>query len=249
MYSSLCALYRPWKEAPSTFEDRILKLLGSAFKTYVTTGVGEIVRAKSATSKAVDSILDDIEESRVTSRKERISETTNQIYGDADIGPRMQKYIEDFDLRSPIDDDMLRNLVITQILIERAHDSLLRGGTESADLKSLSEQVKNYVTLLGLSKKDRLDIGAERQKGSIAELSLVYEHTLETYPQIEKEFLIEELGMLVEKHDRITTENERELDACSFKIVSGGYSIEEARELLRKANSSDSRKKSSTFNT
>jgi hypothetical protein len=161
----------------------------------------------------------------------------------------MQKYIDDFDLHSSIDQDVLKNLIQTQMMIEYAQGRMLLGQGTQYNLKELTDQLKSYTMLLGLSKKDRLEMGAERKKGSIAELASVYEETLKEYPQLEHDFLIEELEMLLDKYERPDHDGNREISAKTFRVVSGGYTLEEAREITGRKRKNVKNTKSSTPNS
>lgn len=206
--------YLKWKTAPKSLERRVIVLLGPDAVKFIKRQEAEITVARTQKKAAPDTPVNTISYELRTD--------------DTEIQNRMQRYIEDFDLHSAIDRDILKNLIQTQLLIETAHKKIAMGEHNSFDLKSLSLQLKDYTLLLGLSKKDRIDFGAERKKGSIAELATVYEETLREYPELEQEFLHEELVMLLDKHERLTEDGERELSIKSFRIISGGYSIEEA---------------------
>jgi len=208
--------YIRWNNAPNNFEKRVLALLGPDVKKFLKKQRGEIQEFKGDDSTQ-ESGVDLISFSFKTD--------------DAEVKRRMQQYIEDFDLHSPIDKDILKNLVITQMLIESAHKNMLKGHASALNVKELSAQLKDYTILLGLSKKDRIDLGSERKKGSIAELVTVYEQTLQEYPELEHDFLVEELEMLLDKYERLNYDGEREISAKTFRVISGGYTIEEAREI------------------
>ena len=230
--------YIRWSRPPKSLRARVLFLIGKEGKEFAsslenTVPVESVIPEESGDDKApYDSPLvsgmfntDSIEEQR-----------------------RMQKYIEDFDLHSEVDLDLLRNFVRTQLLIEQAHKRMLMGKSTQLDIKSLADQLKNYTTLLGLSKKDRIDLGAERKKGSIAELAGVYEETLQEYPELESEFLIEELEMLLDKHERLDSDGNREISAMEFRVISGGYTLEEARELTGRKRTNAKRAKNRPLN-
>jgi hypothetical protein len=206
--------YLSWKTIPKTFEKRVLSLLGPDVRKFIMLKENEILNVKDSAAPEGPVHVNTLSYDLRTDSQEVLD--------------RMQKYIEDYDLHSAVDIDILKNLVQTQILIESAHKKLTKGEHTAFDLKDLSVQLKNYTTLLGLSKKDRLDLGAERKRGSIGELATIYEETLKEYPELEQEFFLEELNMLLDKHERLTEDGERELSSKSFKIISGGYTLEEA---------------------
>lgn len=206
--------YLKWRSAPKSLETRVIHLLGKEGKRYILEKEAELRHIKTEANVPQDTHVDSI---------------SYRLRTDSDeVQLRMQKYMEDFDLHSAVDIDVLKNLVQTQILIETAHQRLAKGEGTTMDLKSLATQLKDYALLLGLSKKDRIDFGAERKKGSIAELATVYEQTIQEYPELEHEFFVEELNMLLDKHERLTQDGEREISSKSFRIISGGYTIEEA---------------------
>lgn len=206
--------YLKWKSAPRSFEKRVMHLLGREGERYIR--------------QQEEALLNIRKEANATDTQP-VNSLSYELRTDSnEVQVRMQKYIEDFDLHSAVDIDVLKNLVQTQILIETAHKRLAKGEGTSFDLKSLATQLKDYALLLGLSKKDRIDFGAERKKGSIAELATIYEETLQEYPEIEHDFFVEELNMLLDKHERLTEDGEREVTSKSFKVISGGYTIEEA---------------------
>ena len=214
--------YLTWKNAPKSLQARIMNLLGPEGKSYLIETDRSQPRPK--------------REPGVTQETPQVDQHVNHMSytlrtDDIEIQTRMQKYIEDFDLHSAVDIDILRNLVQTQLLIELAHKALSEGKHTTQDLKSLSQQLKDYALLLGLSKKDRIDLGAERKKGSIAELASTYEETLREYPELEREFLIDELNMLLDKHERLDDDGESELALKAFRVISGGYTLEEARSI------------------
>lgn len=220
--------YLHWKSIPKTAEGRLKALIGSDNKaarriikeTIAETGVDKVpIRFGSDTQQPTENTS---------------TAFVPGFFDEQSFNARMQRYTNDFDLHSAVDQDVLRNLVKTQILIEQEHDLRLSGKSmlNDAALKSLSEQLKNYITILGLSKKERADSGLERQQGSVAELAQVYEETLQTYLDVEEEFFREELEMLLEKFERRTIDGDRELDAITFKIISGGVTVEKAREIV-----------------
>ncbi|PIR43275.1 hypothetical protein COV24_03385 [candidate division WWE3 bacterium CG10_big_fil_rev_8_21_14_0_10_32_10] len=222
--------YMQWKNCPYKLKTRVLAILGPGGREFFDNE-----------QRKRDNILSEIKEEAsssptnnpVTVGKNTIVDRISYEFrtDDNEIRSRMQTYINDFDLDSAIDRDILRNLVITQLLIEKAQTSLLANSRTDLSVKELSDQLKNYVTLLGLSKKDRLSLGAERQKGSIAELATVYDETLREYQNVEYDFLIEELNMLLDKYERLDPDGEREISLKAFRTISGGYSLEEALEM------------------
>jgi len=225
--------YLKWKSAPKSFEKRVIYLLGTEGIKYVKEKEKELLN---------------IREERGVQGIAPVSTISYELRtGDEEVQIRMQRYIEDFDLHSAVDIDVLKNLVQTQILIESAHKNLSKGEGTSFDLKSLASQLKDYALLLGLSKKDRLDFGAERKKGSIAELATVYEQTLQEYPEIKHDFLMDELNMLLDKHERLNEDGEREIASKSFRIISGGFTIEEALSMTgrKRKNAKSSKNRSS----
>jgi len=211
--------YLRWPNPKPDFKKRVMHLLGPEAQYYVKQKEKELLGIR------VERKIPPEEKAIVNTISYELK-TTNM-----EIQSRMQKYIDDFDLHSSIDLDILRNLVQTQLLIEVAHKALAEGKHSSQDLKSLSLQLKEYASLLGLSKKDRVDFGSERKKGSIAELASTYEETLREYPTLEQEFLIDELNMLIDKHERLNDDGERELSIKAFRTISGGYTMEEARSM------------------
>lgn len=212
--------YIKWSRCPKSFYNRIVNLLGAQFRGYIKGILKDEKRIKEESQ-----VIDDDYEKQVKT----ISYTFKT--DDQEVQRRMKEYIDDFDLHSSIDKDILKNLVKTQMLIESSQDTLLRGEHSNLDVKSLTEQLKNYTTILGLSKKDRVDLGSERKKGTVAELTLLYEQTLQEYPELEEEFLLEELNMLLDKYERMNEDGDRELSAKAFKVISGGYTLEEALEM------------------
>ena len=147
--------YWRWTNAPKTLEGRVMMLLGKeghAFRSMLD-------------SEGMKVEVDEETEFKIEQDKPFVPSTVASmdptIVDEAGIQRRMQKYIQDFDLHSAIDNDLLKNLVVTQILIETEQNMLLRGRTSGIDLPKLTAQVQIYTNLLGLSKKDRLDFGAE----------------------------------------------------------------------------------------
>lgn len=216
-----------WNGCPMTFEGRLKKILGPKVYGEYETYCSFIERQKGI--KNPNKFVGNKPKTQILGSDVVVD---NIAIDEADIQGKMNVYIEDFDLHCSVDRDILRNYVITQMLIERAQLKLLRGGSTSLDVNKLTDQLKNYIGILGLSKKDRRDLDSERKKGSIAELTRIYEDTLETYPDLEEKFLFEELDMLLNKYNRVDMEGNREISITSFKIVSGGYSIEEARSFV-----------------
>ena len=226
--------YSMWYKVPNNFQDRIRVLLGpglySLYMDYVD-GLNNVYKQEQervVSHGASSSIIDSLPITK-----------SNKSFGSYEIDPsmiesRMQIYIDDFDLHSSVDKDILRNYVITQLLIEKTHENMLRGGAVKHDLKALTEQLRNYITILGLSKKDRIDLGSERKKGSIAELALIYEDTLANYSDTEEMFLYEELRMLLNKQKRRNADGDPEITRKTFQICSGGFSIEEAEDFVAK---------------
>jgi len=227
--------YLKWKNAPYTLEKRIMSLLGIEGKKFVKEKEEELLNIK--------------KELKIEGPATVNTLSYNLRTDDQEIQIRMQRYIEDFDLHSAVDIDILKNLVQTQVLIETAHKKLSEGKPTNFDLKSLATQLKDYAILLGLSKKDRLDFGTERKKGSIAELAGTYEQTLQEYASIEQEFLIEELNMLLDKHERLNDDGERELSLKAFRTISGGYTLEEALSMTNRKRKNAKRQKSRPSNT
>lgn len=231
--------YLFWNKAPKALEKRIIALLGNDFKSYME-----------GTFNSINTYVEDA----IPVTRKGSSPAVNTISytfrtDDKEVLRRMQNYIEDFDLHSSIDHDILKNLVKTQMLIEYAQDQALMGKSTMFNVKDLTDQLKNYTILLGLSKKDRVDLGAERKKGSIAELAMVYEETLQEYAELETEFLIEELEMLLIKYERTDTDGNREVSAKAFRVVSGGYTIEEAREITGRKRKNAKPFKDNSFNS
>ena len=227
-FSKRLTYYR-WNNAPKSLEARAIVLLGKEGK--------EFKNALENNGITIDSTSDDskipfsVDSPIITSTA---ALTAAGFPDDAAIQRRMQRYIEDFDLHSAIDMDLLKNLIVTQVLIEAEHSQLLMHRSTGIDLRQLTMQVDTYTKLLGLSKKDRLDYGAEKKKGTVAELVGVYEDTKRKYVEIEIEFLQVELEMLLHKYERRNPDGDREISESEFRIVSGGYSVEEAREYLGK---------------
>jgi hypothetical protein len=214
--------YLKWHRPPKTLETRILSLLGNEFRKYFKIKKGEL-----------QPIKDDGKDKNIAKEKDILVSARSYVFrtDDEEVQSRMQEYIEDFDLHSSIDKDVLKNLVKTQMLIEHSQNILLKGGQPNTDIKSLSEQLRNYTNILGLSKKDRADLGSERKKGSVGELALIYEQTLQEYPDLEQQFFHEELNMLLDKYERLTPDDKRELSAKAFRVISGGFTVEEARQI------------------
>jgi len=227
--------YIRWNRPPKKFKTRVHALLGIEGKKFVENQGKELER------KIEETGSDPSQAVNVLSYEFR----TDNV----EVLRRMQKYIDDFDLHSSIDQDILKNLVQTQMMIESAQARMLLGKGTAYNVKELTDQLKSYTMLLGLSKKDRIDLGAERKKGSIAELASVYEETLREYPSLEHDFLIEELEMLLDKYDRFDHDGNREISAKTFKSVSGGYTLEEARELTGRKRKNVRKPKSSSPNS
>lgn len=220
--------YWRWSNAPKTLEGRVMMLLGKEGQSFRSMLDSEGMKVE----------VDEASEFKIEPDKAFVPSSVAGmdpgIVDEAGINRRMQRYIQDFDLHSAIDNDLLKNLVVTQILIETEQNMLLRGRTSGIDLPKLTGQVQIYTNLLGLSKKDRLDFGAERKKGSIADLVSVYEDTKREYVDFEIECLREELEVLLNKHQRRTPDGDRELSDDEFRIVSGGFTVAEATEYLGK---------------
>lgn len=210
-------VYLKWSRCPKNFESRIINMTGAQFRGYISKTNKEEKEIKNVAGVTKDTPVDSLSYHFRTD--------------DEEVSKRMKEYIDDFDLHSSIDRDILKNLVKTQMMIEMAHDALLKGEHSVLDPKALSDQLRNYTTLLGLSKKERVDLGQERKKGTIAELTLLYESTLQEYPELEEDFLLEELNMLLDKYQRLNEDGDRELSAKAFHVISGGYTIEEALEM------------------
>jgi hypothetical protein len=237
--------YIRWNNAPKTLYKRAVSLMGLSAKHFFDGNRGQKFSLEDLTfsgSKEIDNTVDKM----VSGAGQR---KPNTAPDPAEIQRRMMTYIEDFDLHSSVDRDILSNLIKTQILIEQAHATLLNGGITTLDLKGLAEQQKNYTMLLGLSKKDRLSFGADRKKGSIAELSAIYEETLDEYPELEQEFLIEELNLLLDKFERQTPDGDREISVKTFRVVSGGFTIEEALEITGRKRRNASKPKEDSSNS
>jgi len=227
LFSKRGSYYKNLKLEP-TLDGRVKKILGTLFVAFYYD-----MQAKKVIGEEIKEELEQQSQAAAASAQQVVNSISYDLRTTSiEEQERMQQYIDDFDLHSGIDLDILRNLVRTQILIERTHLDMLNGKSVNVDLKSLSDQLKNYTMLLGLSKKDRVDLGSERAKGSIAELSTVYEQTIREAPQLEYEFLLEELEMLLNKYDRRTIYGDRELTEKEFMVLSGGFTVQEARELL-----------------
>jgi hypothetical protein len=225
--------YLRWATAPETLMERVELLVGKDFSLYLEQD-GKVFNA--TTEKALPHLTPIPKEKKKSLSVSGVSDlgTDPLILSDSELEIRMQRYVEDFDMYSVIDKDLLRNLIRTLFLIEVEQGKLIAGKPTSVslqDLKELGLQVKNYTTLLGLTKKDRDTLSAKRQKGSIAELAMLYEKTQEEYMELENDFLIEELNLLLNKYERLNLDGARELSAKSFRIISGGFTLDEAREL------------------
>jgi hypothetical protein len=212
--------YIKWNRPPKSLDKRVLALMGKPFRADQEKKIEKVKQI--APTTAVEAVS-----------QEHFSDILTETFmtSDDEVIHRMQVYIEDFDLHSSVDKDQLKNLIKTQMLIESAHDRMLKGEPTNLDIKSLSDQVKTYTTMLGLSKKDRVNLGSERSKGSVAELTIVYENTLNEYAGLEEDFLLDELNMLLDKYERINNDGERELNVKAFRVISGGFTIEEALEM------------------
>lgn len=214
--------YLRWNRCPKTMENRILSMLGKPGRAFME----EYNKKRENSVNTVEDVMD----------IPTVQEQAGNLFqvDRAEVSSRMQAYIEDFDLHSSVDMDVLKNVVTTQVIIEMEHRKQLLGQPcmSPQDMKNLSLQLKDYISILGLSKKDRADLYAERQKGSIAELTLVYEKTQEKYVNMEREFLQEELELLLAKYNRRNDDGEREINAKEFQIFSGGFTVEEAEEYL-----------------
>lgn len=227
--------YIRWNKAPKSLEKRVMVLLGVEGKKYLAEQERKAGDTRQEAGATPDHPVNALSYEFRTD--------------DIEVQRRMQRYIDDFDLHSSIDQDMLKNLVKTQMMVEFAQARMLRGQGTTYNVKELTDQIKSYVLLLGLSKKDRVDLGAERKKGSIAELASVYEDTLKEYPNLEHDFLVEELEMLLDKYDRLDNDGEREISAKTFKVVSGGYTLEEARDITGRKRKNVKSSKSRTSNS
>ena len=151
------------------------------------------------------------------------------------------EYIDEFGFDNRADIVLLDRLVRLETVVEFQEDSLLTGaadlGSKAPDnIKKLTDTIVSLQKALGITAEQRSKVKSKSKEGTVAELYRQYEDTKREWPELEQQYLLQELDMLLAKHNRIREDESRELTASEFKRLSRGISVRQAYNLLKRKN-------------
>jgi len=223
-----------WLNAPGKAGDsqdkilmnRLIMLCGRGFKQYLegTPTTSNKPRKNRAKNK--------------TGPKPKVREELVITEHDLDeISRRKRMYIDEFGFSTRPDLGLLDRLVRIEIAVENYETSLITGegslDSKAADsIKKLTETMINIQKTLGITAEQRSKVKTQSKEGTVAELFQTYEDTKREKPDLDMKWMLEELDMLLRKHNRYNEKGDREISAPVFKRFSGGISVNEAYKLL-----------------
>lgn len=141
------------------------------------------------------------------------------------------------ELDNPIDRETVKQLAKLKVISDRVMNDAIETGIlpKNSNLDTiLINGMEKLSKMLGIDRASRNAAISRMGEGTIADLVAEYESFIQNqFSQLNLKWTMEELALLLMKHDRLDQDGVPEINDVVFRRLSGGITVDEARYVLK----------------